>query len=142
MDEKSVSFCPTAGDKQIMSRINAATWIAKLRRRTDIREYTSAATFVSISCSPCGGRCVCSADFHSAVSPTCSRQVLDRSHASALHNAWQSATLLYSVARWSRKQIVLVLLLVLDCPISDFENEDDDEDERFARLATIWTDTR
>jgi hypothetical protein len=46
-------------------------------------------------------------------------------------------------ARQSRKQIVLVLLLVLvlDCPISDYENEDDDEDERFARPATIWTDT-
>ena len=39
----------------------------------------------------------------------------------------------------SRNQIVLVL--VLDCPISDYENEDDEEDERFARPATIWTDT-
>ena len=33
-------------------------------------------------------------------------------------------------------------MLVLDCPISDDENEDEDEDERFARPATIWTDTR
>jgi hypothetical protein len=49
-------------------------------------------------------------------------------------NGWQSATLRYSAARRSRKQIVL--LLVLDCAISDYENEDDDEDERFARPAT------
>ena len=49
----------------------------------------------------------------------------------------------YSAARRSRDPIVIVLLLVLvlDCPISDDENEDDDEDERFARPATIWTDT-
>src|SRR2546427_10516303 len=47
----------------------------------------------------------------------------------------------YSAARRSRNQVVLVLLLVLDCPITDYENEDDDEDERFARPATIWTDT-
>ena len=48
-----------------------------------------------------------------------------------------------SVARRSRKQIVLVLLLVLvlDCPISDYEDEKDDEDEGFARPATIWPDT-
>ncbi len=52
----------------------------------------------------------------------------------ALTNGWQSATLRYSVPRRSRKQIVLVLLLVLDCPISDYEKKDDDEDERFARL--------
>ena len=44
-------------------------------------------------------------------------------------------------AKWSRvqircrKQIVLVLLLVLDWPIFDYENEDDDEDESFARIA-------
>ena len=45
-------------------------------------------------------------------------------------------------ARRSRNQIVLVLLLVLVLdPISDYENEDDDEDEKFAQLATIWTDT-
>jgi len=48
MDENSVSSCSTAGDKQIMSRINAATRIAKLRRRTDIREYPPAIAFVSI----------------------------------------------------------------------------------------------
>ena len=47
----------------------------------------------------------------------------------------------YSAARRSRKQIVLVLLLVLDYSISDYENEEEDEDKRFARLATIWTDT-
>ena len=43
--------------------------------------------------------------------------------------------------RRARNQIILVLLLVLvlDCPIYDYE--DDDEDERFARAATIWTDT-
>jgi len=46
----------------------------------------------------------------------------------------------YSAARPSRKQIVLVLLLVLDYSIPDYEN-DEEEDERFARLATIWTDT-
>jgi len=48
-----------------------------------------------------------------------------------------------SVARRSRKQIVLVLhlVLVLDCPISDYENEDDEEDESFARPVTIWRDT-
>jgi len=34
-----------------------------------------------------------------------------------------------------------VLVLVLDCPISDDQNEDEDEDERFARPATSWTDT-
>src|SRR5213079_2086877 len=33
----------------------------------------------------------------------------------------------YSAARWSRKQTVLVLLLVFDCSISDYENEVDDE---------------
>ena len=40
-----------------------------------------------------------------------------------------------------RNQIVLLLVLVLDSPISDYENdnEDDDADERFARPATIWT---
>ena len=32
-------------------------------------------------------------------------------------------------------------MLVLDCPISDDQNADEDEDERFARPATIWTDT-
>jgi hypothetical protein len=48
MDEKSVSFCPTAGHKQITSRVNAATRIAKLRRRTDIRIYPTATLFVSI----------------------------------------------------------------------------------------------
>ena len=55
---------------------------------------------------------------------------------------WQSKTLRYSAARQSRNQIVIVLLLVLalDCPISDEENKDDDEDERLARPATIWTD--
>jgi len=42
----------------------------------------------------------------------------------------------YGTARRSRNQTVLVLLLVLvlDCPISDYEN---DEDERFAGPATI-----
>jgi len=34
-----LTLCATAGDKQIMSRINVATRIAKLRRRTDIRIY-------------------------------------------------------------------------------------------------------
>ena len=67
--------------------------------------------------------------------------MLHRFHPSALPNGWQNATLRYKAARRSRKQIVLVLLLVLDCPISDYENEDDEEDERFARPATIWTDT-
>ena len=45
----------------------------------------------------------------------------------------------YSIARRSRNQILLVLLLVLvlDRSIADYENED----ERFARPATIWTDT-
>src|SRR5206468_10349642 len=33
-------------------------------------------------------------------------------------------------------QFVVVLLLVLDCPIYDDENEHDDEDKRFARPAT------
>ena len=47
----------------------------------------------------------------------------------------------YSAAWWSRKQTVLVLLLVFDSSISDYENEVDDEDARFARLATFWTDT-
>jgi len=42
------SLFSTAGDKQIMNRINAATRIAKLRHRTDIREYPTAAVFVSI----------------------------------------------------------------------------------------------
>jgi hypothetical protein len=28
--------------------------------------------------------------------------------------------------------------LVLDCSISDYENEDDDADETFAQTATIW----
>ena len=48
-----------------------------------------------------------------------------------------------NTAQRSRNQIVLVLLLVLvlDCFISDYADEDDDEDERFARRATIWTDT-
>src|SRR5439155_14898696 len=41
----------------------------------------------------------------------------------------------------SRNPIVLVLLLVLDCPIYDDENEDDDDDEKFAWSMTIWTDT-
>ena len=41
----------------------------------------------------------------------------------------------------SRNPIVLVLLLVLDCPIYDDENEDDAEDEKFAWSTTIWTDT-
>ncbi len=63
----------------------------------------------------------------------------DRSHVPAFSNVRQSETLGYSAARRSRKQIVLVLLLVLDCSISDYENEDDDE--RFAGPATIWTDT-
>ena len=45
----------------------------------------------------------------------------------------------YGTAQRRRNQILIVL--VLDCPISDYENEDDDEDERFARPATIWTDT-
>jgi len=49
----------------------------------------------------------------------------------------------YSAARPSRNQIVLVL--VLDCPVSDYEDddedEDEDEDEKFARPATIRTDT-
>jgi len=31
-------------------------------------------------------------------------------------------------------------VLVLDFPFSDYENEDDDEDEKFAPPATIWTD--
>ena len=39
------------------------------------------------------------------------------------------------------KQIVLVLVFVLDCPVSDYENEDDDEDERFAPPETKLTDT-
>jgi len=43
-----LSLFATAGDKQIMNRINAATRIANLRRRTDIREYPAAAAFVSI----------------------------------------------------------------------------------------------
>jgi hypothetical protein len=42
------SLFPTAGDEQGMYRINAATRIAKLRRRTDIREYPTVAAFVSI----------------------------------------------------------------------------------------------
>jgi len=37
----------------------------------------------------------------------------------------------------SRNPIVLVLLLVLNCPIYDDENED----EKFAWSTTIWTDT-
>ena len=66
----------------------------------------------------------------------------DRSHASAVVNGWQSATVRYSAARRSRSPIVIVLLLVLvlDRPISDDENEDDDEDERSARPAAIRTD--
>jgi len=49
----------------------------------------------------------------------------------------------YSAARQSRNQFVLVLVLVLDRPVSDYEDEDDDEDEdeKFARPATIRTDT-
>jgi len=43
--------------------------------------------------------------------------------------------------RPSRNQIVLVLVLVLDCPVSDYEDDDDDDDEKFARPATIRTDT-
>jgi hypothetical protein len=39
---------PTTGAKQIANRIKVATRIAKLRRRTDIREYPTAAVFVSI----------------------------------------------------------------------------------------------
>jgi hypothetical protein len=52
-----------------------------------------------------------------------------------------SVTLRYNAAPRVRNEIVFVLLpaLVLDCPISDCENEDDDEDERFARPAKIWT---
>ena len=60
-------------------------------------------------------------------------------------NRWQVKNLRYSAAQRSRNPIVLVLLLVLvlDCPFSDDEIEDDDEDEdeRFARPATIGTDT-
>ena len=50
----------------------------------------------------------------------------------------------YSAALWNRKPVALVLLLVLvlDRSISDYENEDDHEDERFARPATSWTDTQ
>jgi hypothetical protein len=55
------------------------------------------------------------------------------------HHSVAVAKLRYSTARRSPNQIVLVLLLVLvlDCPIPDYENED----ERFAWPATIWTDT-
>ena len=44
----------------------------------------------------------------------------DRSHAPVVPNAGQSATLRYSVARRSRNQFVLVVLLVLVLPISDY----------------------
>ena len=47
----------------------------------------------------------------------------------------------YSSTRQSRNPIVLLLVLVLDCPVSDYENEDDDEDEKFALPATISSDT-
>src|SRR5205809_601589 len=40
--------CATAADEQSTYRFNAATRIAKLRRRSDIREYPTAAVFVSI----------------------------------------------------------------------------------------------
>ena len=39
--------------------------------------------------------------------------------------------------RQGRHEIVRLLVLVLDCPNSDYESED----ERFARTARIWTDT-
>ena len=63
----------------------------------------------------------------------------DRSYAPAFPNAWQSATLRFSAA-WRGRNQILVLLLVLDCPTSDYESENDDEDERLAPPATIWTD--
>ena len=56
-------------------------------------------------------------------------------------NALRIANPRYGAARQSRKQIVLVLLLALDRSVSDYENEDDDEERRFARPATIWKDT-
>src|SRR5438874_11593768 len=63
---------------------------------------------------------------------------------SALRKSSRFATILADsgTAQRSRNQIVLVLLLVLvrHCPISDYEHEDD-EDERFARPSTIWPDT-
>jgi len=42
-----LSPLPRAGVEQSMCRISAATRIAKLHRRTDIREYPTTAVFVS-----------------------------------------------------------------------------------------------
>ena len=50
---------------------------------------------------------------------------------------WRVGNPRYSAARPSRNQIVLIL----DCPVSDYEDDDEDEDEKFARPATIRTDT-
>jgi hypothetical protein len=67
----------------------------------------------------------------------CSRGIPLTASLTATLYGWQSETLQYSAARRTRKQIVLVLflVLVLDCPIADYENKDDDEDESFERSA-------
>ncbi len=39
-------------------------------------------------------------------------------------------------ARRTRHQIVL--LFVVDCPVTDYENEDDQEEEGFSLASTIW----
>jgi len=59
----------------------------------------------------------------------------------SLRAPWRVGNPRYSAARPSRNQIVLVLVPVLDCPFSDYEDDDEDEDEKFARPATIRKDT-
>jgi len=78
----------------------------------------------------------------SAVSPTASRRGRGwRKGVISPRALWRVGNPRYSAARPSRNQIVLVLVLVLDCPVSDYEDDDEDEDEKFARPATIRTDT-
>ena len=55
-------------------------------------------------CLPCGALSFCSADFQSAVSPTCSRQRVGSVPRVGFPNALQNATLRYSAARQGRNK--------------------------------------